>query len=1431
MLIDKKIYTKTQTKQELKYAKTHYSLGQSLAKQGKLEEAITCYRTAIEIDPDFTEAYYSLADILVKQNQLEAAVNLYKKVIEIQPNLWQAHHNLGETLIKQEKFSEGISAYRHAIELNPNSSLSYFKLAEILVKVGKLSQAVNAYRKAIAVDPNFADAYQYLGDILVETGEKEEAIKVYRKAVEIKPELWDVHHKLGNLLQEKEELEAAVGAYNKSIELKPDFSWSYHNLGDVLTKLEKPEEAVKIYRQAIELNPDFAWGYYKLGDVLVNLEKCSEAIAAYRQAVAINSQAPWYLYKLGSLLRQQGEFEEAVVYLRQAVKLKTDAPEFYLGLGAVLVRLRQWSEAQECLQQVIQYSSDSFETSHSAEAYYYLGVAKSGQQQWSEAVKLYRQSLEINPDGGDCCLALAETLGKLEQWSEAVEYYRQAVLLSGESSQVLFRLGQALGQLKKWANNVKLSPELDLKQEKIGDSQGEFSSYQKAVVKQPKIILFTPYYKAKHSERQEELIYCLKKNTQCDEIEKIVLIIDDDHIPEVESNKIEIVKIAARPTYIDWVKLTEQKCQNQISILANTDIYFDESVTRIREIFAADPQAFVALSRYEKEASNQTLHKNPHWSQDVWAVSGEFNLTESLKNSLRISLGVPRCDNKIAYLFAIHGAPVYNPCHHIKTVHVQESQLRYYDKYGDTTILGGTAWVYPSVIINEPSKLQIDLWTLNSSNVTGLQINKTWDSLNKKSQKEERKKSETSDKEKSNNQKTIHNVLGFDSDWQYPAITEKYAYQMANKFLTKDNFEQNVVYFGFPWATLIDKLLHSQDKTEANALIEKLSRLQDELKKYKKIITVCQHIRMLEFESIFDEVGITDIFWSHTTKDQNLLPSYPHISLHPFPLYPVQAIDIEAKETEKKYLYSFVGTRPNKSYLTDSRNKIIDSLSDDSRGLIIARNQWHYNKIVYDHQVLKKVKKADGLIDNSASEEFKQVMQQSVFALCPSGSGPNSIRLWEAIGLGAIPVVLADTYLPPGDRALWDEATVICSEKLEDIKALPDRLAEIQKDEQLLQRKREALKQLWMRYGADCFVYDIVKLFFQYASGDLGTTKAKTTASKGLKKAANLLATPKKLTKEDFKPSYTWPNPTFPFRLYYDSPNCRIFIIENIQHNWKWMAECHQNFRKTDFFFVMTGWYQSPSFADEAEAIFSVLNLDKTQFFFMYNSPMEMKNFAEKGFKGDIINQNAWLDEKAIVQHIGKEKIYDGIYVEFNKKSKRPQLAAQVSPLALVTKANHGKAFADTPPYKYLNEQQLSPAEMWEKINQSHCGLVLSAEEGACQTSSEYLLCGIPVVSTSSLGGRDLWYNEHNSIICEATPEAVAAAVEKFIKNPPDAQHIRQQHIEQAEEYRGKFIQVVADVFKRFGVVDIEASSYFQKNFSNKMRKNENINFVKSLFA
>lgn len=305
----------------------------------------------------------------------------------------------------------------------------------------------------------------------------------------------------------------------------------------------------------------------------------------------------------------------------------------------------------------------------------------------------------------------------------------------------------------------------------------------------------------------------------------------------------------------------------------------------------------------------------------------------------------------------------------------------------------------------------------------------------------------------------------------------------------------------------------------------------------------------------------------------------------------------------------------------------------------------------------------------------------------------------------------------------------------------------------------------------------------------------------------------------EFTPSYTWPNPAFPFRVYLDHPKLRIFIIENIQHNWKWLKDYSKNFRETDFFLVYCGWYHSIEFATEADKIFRILNLDQDRFYFLFNSRLEQLNFAKFGFKGKIINQNAWLDEKSVMRPMNIEKKYDAIYVGRRSAFKRHLLAEKIENLALVAGNNHGNNLSPIPSHSYINDNPLSPDDVCRKINESRCGLILSLVEGACFASSEYLLCGIPVVSTHSFGGRDVWYNEYNSIICDATSDSIFAAVEEFKSNPRDPQLIRQMHIDLAKHFRNEFISLLHNIFSLYGVIDLDPKKYFEDNFFHKLRR------------
>lgn len=103
---------------------------------------------------------------------------------------------------------------------------------------------------------------------------------------------------------------------------------------------------------------------------------------------------------------------------------------------------------------------------------------------------------------------------------------------------------------------------------------------------------------------------------------------------------------------------------------------------------------------------------------------------------------------------------------------------------------------------------------------------------------------------------------------------------------------------------------------------------------------------------------------------------------------------------------------------------------------------------------------------------------------------------------------------------------------------------------------------------------------------------------------------------------------------------------------------------------------------------------------------------------------------------------------------------------------------------KSVSFDKLTTEEVSAEINQSYCGLALSSVEGMMQASTEYLLCGRPVVSTRSTGGRDIYYSSENCKIVEDDPESVLQGVEYWLKNPPDRKLIRNRVLSQINGYR-----------------------------------------------
>ena len=70
----------------------------ALNRQGRIQEAIEHYVTALQLDPEYAEAYNNLGVALAKQGRFAEAIKQFSAALEIYPGYENARRNLEKSL-------------------------------------------------------------------------------------------------------------------------------------------------------------------------------------------------------------------------------------------------------------------------------------------------------------------------------------------------------------------------------------------------------------------------------------------------------------------------------------------------------------------------------------------------------------------------------------------------------------------------------------------------------------------------------------------------------------------------------------------------------------------------------------------------------------------------------------------------------------------------------------------------------------------------------------------------------------------------------------------------------------------------------------------------------------------------------------------------------------------------------------------------------------------------------------------------------------------------------------------------------------------------------------------------------------------------------------------------------------------------------------
>lgn len=214
---------------------------------------------------------------------------------------------------------------------------------------------------------------------------------------------------------------------------------------------------------------------------------------------------------------------------------------------------------------------------------------------------------------------------------------------------------------------------------------------------------------------------------------------------------------------------------------------------------------------------------------------------------------------------------------------------------------------------------------------------------------------------------------------------------------------------------------------------------------------------------------------------------------------------------------------------------------------------------------------------------------------------------------------------------------------------------------------------------------------------------------------------------------------------------------------------------------------------------------------FLSSSEFAHNMRTELGLRSFLVSNNAFVNENIFIctNKTFNDREFRAVYTARAAAVKRIHLAAKTPKLALVVNRSFvsGVISLDESylqvPNIYLNSGHLTAAELTSLYNRTKCGLILSSAEGACFTVVEYLLSGIPVVSTRpeaprGLGGREVWFTPYNSAYCDPVPESVADAVSEVISRNLNPETIRAECIAEMKKQRRVLRdQVLKPIFDR----------------------------------
>ncbi len=266
---------------------------------GNFDEAIRCFKKAIEINPKAFDSYYYLGLAYARKGNLPEALNCFTKAIDINPKYVEAYRRRGEVQIALVNYNGAIENFDEVIRLDPKNPSSYLSRCTANFMDRNYDQAIKDCTKSIELNPDLTLlhlAYFQRGEAYAQLNDYDQAMENYNKVLEILPNFAPAFLARGELFSKLGNYDQSLKDFNKGIELTPKDATAYTAIAMFFatcrdSKYRDGKKAVQYANEAVRLSQNIRTNVNLKAIVYDTLAASYAEVGDFNQAVLMESKA------------------------------------------------------------------------------------------------------------------------------------------------------------------------------------------------------------------------------------------------------------------------------------------------------------------------------------------------------------------------------------------------------------------------------------------------------------------------------------------------------------------------------------------------------------------------------------------------------------------------------------------------------------------------------------------------------------------------------------------------------------------------------------------------------------------------------------------------------------------------------------------------------------------------------------------------------------------------------------------------------------------------------------------------------------------------------------------------------------------------------------------------------------------------------------